>query len=114
MSMSYYVPRGTPYIDVLGQKFCPYCYSKMKYNSGYEDHDFWEVNFCDCFESQKELELSDAVNEAQSRLRGHQERRLDVSNLDKERSRKHRLWLKKKELEIITEEIKFLEELDKK
>lgn len=103
--INYDRPRKTPYFEIYDHKFCPYCYSEMKYESGYEDYYFWEVYYCDCEGARREIILSDAVQDAEIILRGHQETRLDSLNLNKEKTLNHEIWVKKKKSELLQESV---------
>ena len=100
----------SPYFEVEGHKFCSYCYAEMKFESGYEDQYYWEQLSCDCENAKIDHEMVKAVASAQSRLNEHRNKRLDTHEYrDPQKSARHSTWVKKKKIEILSNEIAKLE-----
>jgi len=112
--MSRQTQRDTPYFEVLGHKFCSYCRKPIQRESGYDDYDPWEVYYCNCDDAQKDADLREALKKPQKDLEIHQKKQYpNISLWDIESRREHALWEKKKEVEIISNEIVSLEMLNK-
>lgn len=105
------IPKSTSYITILGHKFCPYCYAELQHESGIECQKAWESYYCNCLDAQLELTLSETVQDAQRSLAEHRAKRLDAVPAEKGSALRHNLWVKQKELEILSGEIELLDGL---
>ena len=100
---------GTPYVEVLSHKFCAYCLEPMKLDSGYDDgYYYWEENYCDCDKAKEHDEFVKNIKLLQNKLNWHE----GLSYFYNKNSDKFKKWETKKKVEILSKEIKLLEELN--